>query len=202
MNRSSGFTLVEMIVSLIVVGGLLAVLSSVILSGLNLAAAQDRRTTTAHDHARVAAMLRARLQAVELRASPGDARATAFEVRADRLSFVSRFPQGVGLTGSYWVDFRIQANALTIDVWNWTERGPGERLSDVVLVQDIESAAFSALSLGNVVPGLPEAVAIDLKLPGHPMRRMVFRLGVTTPTDCIIRLDTRPGGPMECAWVL
>jgi general secretion pathway protein J len=144
--RAAGFTLIEVLATLVVLGFLLAVLSQGVRFGLTAWQAQARAEATHGDLATVDQTVRALLERME----PGDlgAEPLAFAAGPDRLSFASLLPDGATALGARLSEVTIAADAAHRLVLLWrpyrkTPLGPPRPPGVSVLAERVRDVAFA-----------------------------------------------------------
>jgi general secretion pathway protein J len=117
-RRSGGFTLLETLVALVVLGLLVVGLTNGVRTGLALWNAQSRRLGEAADLDAAERTLRHLLSSIPT--SPGGdtaAGSLAFDGRSDRLAFVGDLPTGLGTTQLANIDLELKGRRLIL---SWT----------------------------------------------------------------------------------
>ena len=98
-ERQSGFTLLEMLIALVVLGFLMVALTQGVRAGLTMWGAQTRRVAETADLDAGARVLRRLLSGISRLSAGGIFRGTEkFEARPDSLMFVGDLPTGFGTT--------------------------------------------------------------------------------------------------------
>jgi general secretion pathway protein J len=117
-QRPTGFTLLEMLVALIVLGFLVVGLSQGVRTGLQLWATQTRRTSGTAELDSTARVLRTLLSGIPVvPATAGTPpRAIAFKGTAERVDFVGDLPTGLGTANRADITLALQGERLIL-VW-------------------------------------------------------------------------------------
>lgn len=161
-DRQCGFTLLEMLVALVVLGFLIIGLTQGVRAGLGMWQVQRHRVAETADldaAARMLRMLMTRMPAVRVgEAASSSNGAAVMKGSADRFAFVGDLPTGLGNTRrvDITVGFRHQSLVLF-----WTPHrhelrtGPRESLAETELVHGIER--FEIAYWGAPAPGQPAA---------------------------------------------
>lgn len=210
MSRAAGqqgFTLVEMLVAMTVLGLILAGVAGVLRTGGQASLAQRDSAMRMARMETLSRVLRDLLAQVELRGEPGSPRQVAFELAPTRLGFVARLPPYPSYPGPHWVTLAAEQGAgsarsdLVLTVALWTPDGIGERVDQVVLVPRIDRLRLDAVGVDGVADGTPAAVSLELTLDGRALPAIVAPLGRQLPVDCVIPLGDRggEGGAAVCA---
>lgn len=121
-NRVSGFTLLEMLVVVMVLGFLMLGLAHGVRAGLALWEAQARRvgeTAELDAAARILRTLLSRIAASPAAAAAGAANAAELKGTADHLTFVGDLPTGLGTTQRADITLELRQERLVL---SWTPR--------------------------------------------------------------------------------
>jgi general secretion pathway protein J len=113
-GQQSGFTLLEMLVALVVLGFLMVGLTQGVRAGLTMWGAQTRRVGETADLDAGARVLRKLLSAISLLSSSGTEK---FEARPDSLTFVGDLPTGFGTTRRADITLELHEGRLVL---RWT----------------------------------------------------------------------------------
>lgn len=171
-----GMGLVEALIALAIVGGLLAVLSTVLFQAAVSAERQAIHDSRAETETATRHLLQARLEAIALVAESEGARRPLFEVGDRRLVFVTRFIAPAPLSGLWRIAFEAGPEALTVTLTDWPDAREEERID-----LPLGGVRFAPEGMGALVEGLPRAIV--MALPGGPVR---LRLGAELPLDCVL----------------
>lgn len=178
-GRSSGFTLLETLVALTVLGFLLIGLNQGVRTGLGVWHAQARQIGTVAEPTSTARILRTLLAGVPIApvasAAGGSATAIGFNGAADRLTFVGELPNGFGLARRANITLALKGERLVL---SWTQRrheppDTPQPSSDAELlrgVADLRFAYFGVIMPGEPIgwvsqwdgPTLPELIRVEL----------------------------------------
>jgi general secretion pathway protein J len=118
-TRQSGFTLLEILVALVVLGVLVLGLAQGVRTGLTLWAAQTRRVSETAELDAVARVLRTLLSEIPAPSSVGATGSTAIKGGPDSLEFVGELPTGLGNTRRANITIELRGGRL---VMSWTPR--------------------------------------------------------------------------------
>jgi general secretion pathway protein J len=122
-GQHSGFTLLEMLVALVVLGFLMVGLTQGVRAGLTMWGAQTRRVGETMDLDSGARVLRRLLSGISLQSAGGTLPVTPstekFEARADSLTFVGDLPTGLGTTRRAEIKLELHEGHLIL---RWTPR--------------------------------------------------------------------------------
>jgi general secretion pathway protein J len=122
-GQQSGFTLLEMLVALVVLGFLMVGLTQGVRAGLTMWGAQTRRVGETADLDAGARVLRKLLSGISLLSpgaiSLGASSTEKFEARPDSLTFVGDLPTGFGTTRRADITLELQEGRLVL---RWTPR--------------------------------------------------------------------------------
>jgi general secretion pathway protein J len=121
-HRQSGFTLLELLVALTVLGFLVIALNQGVRTGLDFWGVQNRQITRTAELDTTARVLRALLSGVPIlpaaTADPGGSPVTpSFAGKADELTFVGDLPNGLGGTRRAKIMLMLHAGRLVL-VWS------------------------------------------------------------------------------------
>lgn len=196
-----GFTLVETLVSLLVLGLVLAGLSSVLLTGIRLADGQARATTRMANRALVQTFIGARIAEMELVAPRNAPRQLHFLLTESELRFVTRFAAHAPFPGLHEVAFRIGEDGLTVAVAPWQGGQAGTVIDQTLLIPGQTDMRFAR---HDTVPGqaLPDAITLSLADGAGETTAHRWTPGPRIAQSCIIALPLDPGGRMACDGVL
>ena len=122
-GQQSGFTLLEMLVALVVLGFLMVGLAQGVRAGLTMWGAQARRVGETADLDAGARVLRRLLSGISLPPAGGTgldaSSAQKFEARPDSLTFVGDLPTGFGTTRRADITLQLHEGRLVL---RWTPR--------------------------------------------------------------------------------
>ena len=158
-NRQLGFTLLEIIVALVVMGFLLIALNAGSRAGFALWDAQARRTAETAELDATARVLRAILAGLPIlpvSAAENSPQTIAFKGQPDRLELVAELPTGLGLLQRADMTLRLKAGQLVLD---WTPHrheqraGPADAVTETELIRGVDHLELAYL--GTAVPGQP-----------------------------------------------
>ncbi|BAU50062.1 general secretion pathway protein J [Sulfurifustis variabilis] len=162
-GRAEGFTLVELLVALAVLGAAMTLLASALWLGPRAWEAIEERTTAAHDARLAQLFLRRQLeqaQPLAFLAADGEAR-VGFAGERRLLRFVSPLPAHVGPGGMYWFTVEVAEDRGTsrlilrtelFQTEEWDRFDPAAPES-LVLVEGLREAEFDYL--GRAEPDRP-----------------------------------------------
>lgn len=176
--RLRGVGLIEALIALAIVGGLLAVLSTVLFQAAVSAERQEAYDARAETEAAARHLLQARLAAIALVAESEGARRPLFEIGDRRLVFVTRFMAPAPISGLWRITLDAGPEALTVTLTDWPEAREEERI-----VLPLGDVRFAPEGMDALVDGLPRAVL--MRLPGGAVR---LPLGAELPLDCVLAL--------------
>jgi len=185
-TRQSGFTLLEMLVALVVLGFLVLGLAQGVRTGLALWAAQNRRVSETGELDSVARVLRTLLSEIPAPSAIGAA-AGSMEIkgRPDSLEFVGDLPTGLGNTRRANITIDLRQDRLVL---SWTPRRheissapPPQPIETELLggVDRLDLAYWGALETGQPTawqgqwdsPELPELIRLRLGFAKGDRRR-------------------------------
>jgi general secretion pathway protein J len=155
-GRQAGFTLLEMLVVLVVLGLLVVGLAQGVRAGLTLWGAQTRRVGETGELDAVARVLRTLLS--EIPTSPVGAGSPQIKGRPDRLEFVGDLPTGLGATRRADIAIELRQGRLVL---RWTPRrhelssAPPPEPTETELLGRVDRLDFAYW--GAPVPGQPAA---------------------------------------------
>src|SRR5215472_13895039 len=154
----TGFTLLELLVVLVVLGLLVVGLTQGVRAGLAMWGAQTRRVGETSELDAAARILRILLTGIGANpsgaANPGATGATEFEGRPDSLAFVGNLPNGLG--SSRRAEIKIELRGERLDLAYWGSPAP------------VQPPGWQAQWDG---PGLPELVRFRLGFAQGDRRR-------------------------------
>jgi len=134
-ERQSGFTLLEMLIALVVLGFLMVALTQGVRAGLTMWGAQTRRVAETADLDAGARVLRRLLSGISRLSAGGIFRGTEkFEARPDSLMFVGDLPTGFGTTRRADITLELRQGRLVL---RWTPHR--HELSNAPAPQPIET---------------------------------------------------------------
>lgn len=184
-RRDGGFTLLEILVALVVLGLLMVGLAQGVRTGLAMWHAQARRIDRVADLDAVERLLRQLLSSMPpplaARFIGGNATATGIEGGADRLSFTGRLPTGLGATRRAHMTLDVQGGRLVLA---WTPdphealAGPAPAPRRAVLLGGV--GRLDLAYWGTLIPNRPAAWQSAWKgavLPQLIRVRLVFAEG-------------------------
>lgn len=200
--RQAGFTLIEMLVSLLVLGLVLTALSSVIFTGMRLADSQERITTRMAARSEIQGFVAARLAEMEMVAAPGFPRRVFFEITEEEIQFVSSFPAHSAFPGRRHVTLAFEDGALMVTLRNWRDRGAGELIDRAPLILGATGIRFSGISATgtpNALPfALPFALGADITFADGPAERYLWPLGPRLAAHCVLPAPRDGTGLVAC----
>lgn len=194
MRKDRGFTLIEMLVSLAVIGMLIGVLAVSLSSGMRVAQSQERALQGSDRHLLLDATLRNRLRAMVPAAQIRGRSTPFFALQSDQLSFVSMLGKEVPVSGPHVVSFRAQGSELWFVLSEW-QQGRAGREVDRTLVARADRFRFVGGEEGAL--GLPKSVTLEVT-DGDQLLPLHFNLPSYLPIDCLIVLDGLPAGALQC----
>jgi general secretion pathway protein J len=173
LGRRSGFTLLEMLVALVVLGFLVIGLTQGVRASLALWQAQRHRLMETADLDAMARMLRVLLTRM-LPLPTGESASSSNRVAvtkgsADRFAFVGDLPTGFGTTRRVDITLGLSHQSLVLF---WTPHrhehrtGPPQTLTETELVQGVER--FELAYWGALAPGQPAAWQAQWDNPEPP----------------------------------
>jgi general secretion pathway protein J len=118
-GRQAGFTLLEMLVVLVVLGMLVVGLAQGVRAGLAMWGAQTRRVGETGELDAVARILRTLLSELPASSSAGSAGSPEIKGRQDSLGFVGDLPTGLGTTRRADITIELRHGRLVL---RWTPR--------------------------------------------------------------------------------
>jgi len=182
--RQSGFTLLEMLVVVVVLGLLMVGLTEGVRAGIALWGAQQRRigeTAELDAGARVLRNLLTGISASSAAATGGTGANNGFNGDSDHLSFVGDLPTGLGTTRRADISIALRQSALVL---TWTphlheiELGPAPSPSETELVGNV--ARLEIAYWGSISPDQPAAWQARWDGPAPPELiriRLIFAKG-------------------------
>lgn len=184
-----GFTLVEVLVSLLVTGLLMAVLSSVLLSGVQLSDRQDAIFSDRDAGLAIRRTLGARLDALMLVSSADRPREVYFNLNDNRLEFVSRLPRDVPFPGAHHITVTRDGDDLTMVVRTWHQGRIGDEIDRTTLLENAKGVRFAYPDS----TGLPEEITVYIDEVPLPLL-----IGPRIATNCIMPLGPGREGAALC----
>jgi general secretion pathway protein J len=199
LHRWSGFTLLETLVVVVVLGFLMVGLTQGVRTGLRLWEAQTRRVGETAELDTAARILRTLLSGIVLQPSAapstGSEGQAEFKGTATSLSFVGDLPTGLGTTRHANIALEIQQGRLVL---RWTPRrhelssAPPPEPVETELVRQVErlDLAYWGVSSPDQTPewqaqwegsSAPELIRIRLTLAGNDRRRFPDLIAATQP---------------------
>ncbi len=193
MKARRAYTLVEMLVTLLVVGMILVATSGVFSQAARLSATQDLRSDAAAEQAAALAFVEARLRDIVLVGTPGRPSDAAFDVTPQSLAFVTRLAPETPRPGLHWIEIFMEQGSTHIRLSRWPEK---DRPEDYRLFTG--AMTFKPIGADAAARGLPLAVYAE----AGPQAR-VLMLGAQIPLDCLMPVgdQTGRGGPLVCPGV-
>ena len=158
-GRQSGFTLLEILVALVVLGFLMVGLTQGVRAGLTMWGAQTRRVGETADLDAGARVLRRLLSGISLPSAGGFLVASStekFEALPDSLTFVGNLPTGFGTTRRADITLELHEGRLVL---RWTPRrhelsiAPPPEPIETELIRRVER--FDLAYWGSPSPGEP-----------------------------------------------
>jgi general secretion pathway protein J len=158
-GRQSGFTLLEILVALVVLGFLMVGLTQGVRAGLTMWGAQTRRVGETADLDAGARVLRRLLSGISLPSAGGFLVASStekFEALPDSLTFVGNLPTGFGTTRRADITLELHEGRLVL---RWTPRrhelsiAPPPEPIETELIRGVER--FDLAYWGSPSPGEP-----------------------------------------------
>jgi general secretion pathway protein J len=181
-DRQSGFTLLELLVALVVLGLLVVGLTQGVRAGLTMWGAQSRRVGETGELDASARVLRNLLSGITAPAAGGLARgavgATKVDGRSDSLAFVGDLPTGLGTTRRANITLELVEGRLML---RWTPHrhelttAPEPEPIETELIHGVESVEFAYW--GSPSPGQPagwQAQWDNFDIPGLIRVRLAF----------------------------
>jgi general secretion pathway protein J len=157
-GRQAGFTLLEMLVVLVVLGLLVVGLAQGVRTGLTLWGAQTRRVSETGELDAVARILRTLLSEIPASSSVGPAGSPEIKGREDSLEFVGDLPTGLGTTRRADITIELRQGRLVL---RWTPRrhelssAPPPQPTEIELLGRVDRLDFAYW--GAPVTGQPAA---------------------------------------------
>ncbi len=156
-GRQSGFTLLEMLVVVVVLGLLMVGLTQGVRAGLALWTAQQRRVAETAELDASARILRTLLTGIAVPASNGAAAGdSGLKGESDRLSFVGELPTGLGTTRRADISIALRGRRVLL---TWTPHrheislAPPPAPVETELINGVDHVAFSFW--GSAAPDQP-----------------------------------------------
>jgi len=158
-GRQSGFTLLEILVALVVLGFLMVGLTQGVRAGLTMWGAQTRRVGETADLDAGARVLRRLLSGISLPSAGGSLGASStekFEALPESLTFVGDLPTGFGTTRRADITLELHEGRLVL---RWTPRrhelsiAPPTQPIETELIRGVER--FDLAYWGSPSPGEP-----------------------------------------------
>jgi general secretion pathway protein J len=183
-GRSAGFTLLETLVVVLVLGFLMIGLTQGVRAGFSLWDAQARRTSETAELDAVARITRALLSGIALPPSVGPAAGASpvgLKGTADSVSFVGDLPTGLGTTQRADITLELQQGRFVL---SWTPHrheisaGPAPMAAEAELVRGVERIELAYW--GSPSPGQPggwQAQWDGSTIPELIRLRLVFAKG-------------------------
>jgi general secretion pathway protein J len=179
----SGFTLLEMLVVVVVLGLLMVGLTQGVRAGLSLWSAQQRRLGETADLDDSSRLLRSLLTGIAATPadSSGGAAADTIKGQSDQLTFVGDLPTGLGTTRRADITIALHGKSLVL---SWTPHlhelllTPPPKPSETELISDVAHVEFSYW--GSASPDQPATWLAEWNGPAVPEMiriRLVFAKG-------------------------
>lgn len=187
-----GLTLIEALAALLIVAGVLALMGGFV---FQVARASDQTQRHAANPSRdFLALLEARLEHIVLVADPNRPRVPLFEVRPDRLAFVTRFVPPAGQVGLTYIEIVADADVATITLTSWPRATQTSRVT-----QAAPGLRFAATDTKAAV-GIPTGITVTL----DGGAATVVPLGTQLPLDCVFtqRATAPRSAGLPCPGVL
>jgi general secretion pathway protein J len=199
LDRQSGFTLLETLVVVVVLGFLMVGLTHGVRTGLSLWEAQTRRVGETAELDAAARILRTLMSGIVLQPSAALSTAAAgqgeFKGTATSLSFVGDLPTGLGTTRHANITLELEQEQLVL---RWAPRrhelseAPPPESVKTELVSHVKhlDLAYWGASSPDQSPGwqaqwegaaMPELIRIRLALAGNDRRRFPDLIAATQP---------------------
>ncbi len=185
-TSQQGFSLLEMLIALTVLGLLLVALVKGVRTGLDLWDAQARRTSEVAELDSAARVLRGILTTIPIEpAALGAPVAIGFKGQANQIALVGALPTGLGFTG--WLDMKIYARGGHLMV-SWTRHrhdeleAPAATQAARELMRGVNGAEFAYWGNPNPRtspawyarwegPDLPALIRLRVQYDRHDSRR-------------------------------